>query len=223
MEIIKKSDKKKIKGFLFDMDGTLFDTERLYYDMWQIVAKEENIYLDDDMLDLMRGADPRIGAEVFNEKNPGKSFWDYRELRMKKVYEYIDKYGVPKKKGFDFIIPYLRQYGYKIAIASSSPETQIKRYLSSLNLQDSFDLIVAGEMVKNGKPDPDIFVYGAGRLGLLPSECVVCEDSVNGIKAGYNSGAYVLGLRDMMDIEPVKELLHAELLDLSEIKEWLEI
>ncbi len=218
----KMKDRTKIKGFLFDMDGTLLDTERLYHDCWLKVARERGFIMTEDMMDRMRGLALPKAKKVFEDANPGRDFTTEREFRMKMVYEHIDRFGVPKKPGLDRLFQWLHEKSYKIALASSSPEKQVLRYMDSINYREQFDLICAGDRITNGKPAPDIFLYCAEKIGLLPSECAVVEDSFNGIEAGKRAGCFVIGIPDLNDLSPVRELMDAELSGLADIIDFME-
>ena len=110
------SERLPIKAFIFDMDGTLFDTERLYRTMWFKLAPIRGFHIDDEMLDQMRGASLEYGSQVFEAANPGFSYATERAIRMEEVFRYVDREGVPKMKGLDETLAWLKAHGYKIAI-----------------------------------------------------------------------------------------------------------
>lgn len=215
-------DRKKIKGFIFDMDGTLFATEKLYGKIWKDVAKEQGYIITDEMLDQMRGASLKRGAEVFEAVNPGYDYFKVRERRMELVIQYVDAHGVPKMKGLDELFAYLHAHEYKIALGTSTIAQQAHHYLTSVGMMDDFDFLGTGELVENGKPAPDLFQLCAREMGLKPEECCVVEDSVNGLKAGVAAGGFVIGIQDLQDISEMVPLIDAKLNSLDEIISWLE-
>ncbi len=219
----KMKDKKKIKGILFDMDGTLFDTERLYRDIWLEMGRERGYIINDEMLDRMRGAAIQIGMEIFSAVNPDFDYMEERKHRYARVAEYVRQNGVPKKPGLDAMLSTLKNRGYRLAIGSSTLRDQVSLYLRSACYEDTFDFVCSGDMLEkgHGKPAPDIFLRCAEALALPPEQCLVAEDSVNGIRAGHDAGCFVSGIPDLSDITPVKELCDVVLTELRELPDWL--
>lgn len=211
----------EIKGFIFDMDGTLFDTERLYHDLWLKLSEERGFIITEEMMDRMRGAAIQIGASIFESVNPGFKYMEEREIRMERVFEYVDQYGVPKKPGMDATLAWLRAEGYKTAIGSSTLKKQVMRYLQSIGAEALFDFVGTGDMTDHGKPEPDLFLLCAEKMGLKPEECVVVEDSVNGILAGNAAGMQVLAIPDLNDLSAYREKCAALLTSLADIPEWV--
>lgn len=216
------SERLPIKAFIFDMDGTLFDTERLYRTMWFKLAPIRGFHIDDEMLDQMRGASLEYGSQVFEAANPGFSYSAEREIRMEEVFRYVDREGVPKMKGLDETLAWLKANGYKIAIGSSTRTPQVMHYLREAKMEDTFDFVGCGDLTTHGKPEPDLFLICAERLGVDPRACVVVEDSVNGVKAGYAAGGYVLGIPDMNDLSGLVDLCDAQIDSLDRIIPWME-
>ena len=219
----KMKDKKKIKGILFDMDGTLFDTERLYREIWLEMGRERGYIINDEMLDRMRGAAIQIGMEIFSAVNPDFDYMEERKHRYERVAEYVRQNGVPKKPGLDAMLSTLKNRGYRLAIGSSTLRDQVSLYLRSACYEDTFDFVCSGDMLEkgHGKPAPDIFLRCAEALALPPEQCLVAEDSVNGIRAGHDAGCFVAGIPDLSDITPVKELCDVVLTELRELPDWL--
>lgn len=215
-------EKWPIEAFIFDMDGTLFNTERLYRDMWFKLAPVRGFYIDDAMLDQMRGASIEYGSAVFEARNPGYSYREEREIRMEEVFRYVDANGVPKMPGCDETLKWLKAHGYKIAIGSSTRSAQVHHYLHDAGMEETFDFVGCGDLTTHGKPEPDLFLICAERLGVDPRACVVVEDSMNGIKAGHAAGSYVLGIPDMNDLTALQDLCDAQLASLDRIIPWLE-
>lgn len=215
-------EKKNIKALIFDMDGTIFDTERLYYRIWFELAAERGYIINDEMLTSMRGASIQKGAQIFSEVNPDFDYARERALRMERVFSYVREHGVPKKPGLDEVMEYLHRQQYKICIGSSTPRPQVQRYLDSIDYEKHFDAVITGDLIENGKPAPDIFLLCAETLGLRAEECLVVEDSRNGVTAGHAAGCFVVGIPDLDSLTPVREKMDAELSSLRRIPGWLE-
>lgn len=112
--------------------------------------------------------------------------------------ELIEQYGLDEKPGVRAILLFLRSHNYKIAVASSSGKDIIKRNLQRSGLEKFFDVVTSGTEVSHGKPEPDVFLLAARRLGLNPQECYVFEDSLNGVKAGMAAGCVTVMVPDMV-------------------------
>ena len=133
---------------------------------------------------------------------------DYDEVRNKRIElmdAFVEKEGVYLKPGVHELLSYLKEKGIKTAIATSSPIERTLKYLSSVKLEKSFDEIVSGYMVEKGKPEPDIFLYAAKKLGKMPENCLVLEDSPAGILAAHRAGCIPVMVPDQD--EPDEETL----------------
>ncbi|MBP3240461.1 MAG: HAD family phosphatase [Oribacterium sp.] len=200
----------KIKGFIFDMDGTMFDTERVYYKFWKVTAEERGFIITDEMIDKMRGASVENIGVLFKKVNPDFDYMEERSVRKKHIYDYLKVHGIPKKEGLDELFAWLKEKNYKLALGSSSIKEQVMMYLDKTDYTGKFDYICAGDMIKNGKPAPDIYLHCAEKLGLKPEECIVVEDSPNGIRAGFAAGCTVFGIKDMSELSEVRDMLAEE-------------
>lgn len=207
-EIIKG---REVKGILFDMDGVVLDTEKLYTRFWQEAAqclgypmtKEQAL----GMRSLNRGAGLAKMQSYFGED---VDYTGIRNKRMELMDAFVEKEGVVKKPGIVELLAYLDAKGIKRAIATSSPLERTKLYLSSVGLADRFDELVSGYMVEKGKPEPDIYLYAAAKLGLKPQECMVLEDSPTGIVAAYRAGCIPVMVPDQDKPDAVtKKMLYA--------------
>ena len=225
IEICNKSLYKgtPIKGVLFDMDGIVLDTEKLYTYFWKEAANALGFPMTIEqglgLRSLSREAGERqlkvyLGEEV-----------DYLEVRTKRIQlmsAYIEEHGVETKPGIEELLLYLKAHQLKTAIATSSPLDRTKKYLSQVGLVDQFDKLVSGHMVEKGKPEPDIYLYAAEQLGLKPEECLVVEDSPTGIKAAYAAGCIPVMVPDQdQPDEDVKKMLYAVAENLLAIKALL--
>ncbi len=200
-----------IKAILFDMDGTLFDTERLYYRCWKKVAEENGYEIPDELLNKMRGASLKEGSRHFNEYyNYKREYFEERAKRQLYVIEEIDKNGVPFMKGLTELFKFLKERGIKIALATSTVREMAMKYIDISGLGEYFDAIVTGDMIEHGKPEPDIFLLAAKKLGEDIKNCAVAEDSLNGIIAGRRSGAKVFFIPDL---SPITDEQKAEYVD----------
>ena len=189
------------KGAIFDMDGLLFDTERVFQETWHEIAKENNVVLDKSFLKTVTGTSgDRLHQviEEFYHISDSKALVDDCTERVRKKLSV----HVPIKEGAIEILDFFKRNSIKMAVASSSRMEQIESNLNIAGIKDYFDAVVSGTEVSHGKPAPDIFLYAAKKIGCSPEECFVFEDSENGIKAGHAAGCITVMIPDLMEASP---------------------
>lgn len=187
----------KYKGTIFDMDGVLFDTERLYQETWQEIAAERSIQLANDFLTAISGTNGshmKQVIEAYYHIPDGTSIMEECMSRMR----YKLENHVPVKPGVYKILEYFREHDIRLAVASSSSEAQIKANLTKSGIRNYFSGIASGPEVKHGKPSPEIFRLAARKISCKPEECLVFEDSENRIKAGHSAGCFTIMIPDLL-------------------------
>lgn len=202
---------REIKGILFDMDGVILDTEKLYTRFWQEAAQFFGHPMTREQALGMRSLNREAGKAQL-ESYFGKDV-DYAQIRKKRIElmnAFVEKEGITAKSGIRELLAVLKTMGYKTAIATSSPPERTQLYLESVGLAEEFDILVSGYMVEKGKPEPDIYLYTAEQLGLKPFECLVIEDSPTGILAAKRAGCVPVMMPDQDEpTEEVKQMLAA--------------
>lgn len=187
-----------IRAVIFDMDGLMFDTERLAKEAWIQVGQELGFQIDERVICQIRGATPAASAAVF-EKEFGKAF-NYPMAKQKRnllVERRIDEEGIPVKKGLHNLLCYLKENGIFCAVATSSPENVLKKYLHQAEVEGYFDSLISSDQVRHSKPDPECFLMSAAALGVEPADCLVLEDSANGLRAAHNAGMQSICIPDL--------------------------
>ena len=175
------------KGAIFDMDGLLFDTERLYRESWQEIAVQCGVTPDPQFPWAVAGTSGRKMQEVVQQYYPQVDAQAFIARVIARVERMVEQ-DVPQKPGMREILEYLRKNQVKIAVASSSSQKAILHNLQKARAEFYFDAVISGEQVENGKPAPDIFLTAAEKIGVAPQECYVLEDGVNGARAGIAAG-----------------------------------
>ena len=222
IEICNKDLRKRaaIKGVLFDMDGVVLDTEKLYTRFWQEAARALGYPMTHEMALGMRSLSREVGERQL-KAYLGDTV-DYKEVREKRIEimsAFIEEHGVETKPGIGELLEHLKENGIKTAIATSSPLERTKTYLGQVGLVTAFDELVSGHMVEHGKPAPDIYLYAAEKLGLAPEECLVIEDSPTGVKAAYEAGCIPVMVPDQDEPdEKIKSILYAVAENLESVK-----
>ena len=222
---IKKEDiMNNLKGAIFDMDGLMIDTEKLYLKFWILAAKDfgydmrpEHVYAIRSM--ARKFSIPKIKS-FLGEDCPTEEIRAHRTVLMN---EYIKENGLEVKKGLFTLLDYLRDHGIKMAVATATPSSRTTEYLHTIGAYDYFSAMVCGDMITNGKPAPDIYLTAAKELGLPPQECAAFEDSPNGITAAHAAGCHAIMIPDMTQPdEEIKPLLSAVYDSLDEAVEYFE-
>ncbi len=196
--------KKKISphGVIFDMDGTMFDTEPISDYAWRETAKALSLPLDERFLQEIRGTNRAYIRTLFLSRYGNEEQYEKARLLHNRFFkEYIAQSGVPLKSGLIELLTYLKEKGKKLAVATSTYRLSAFDNIERAGVASFFDAFVFGDEILSSKPAPDIFLAAAEKLGLSPADCVVVEDSPNGVRAGRASGATVIAVPDMIPIE----------------------
>ena len=194
------------KTIIFDMDGVIFDTERLILNCWQIEAVKYGIPRIAGTFKKCIGTTvdttKQILFDTYGADFPYDKFRsEYRDL----FYQKIEKEGLPVKRGARELLSFLKVNGYRAGLASSTRREVVEQELSDTGLHGFFEVIVGGDMVKKSKPAPDIYLRACELLQVKPEGTYAIEDSKNGIKSAKEAGLKVLHVPDL--IKPDKETM----------------
>lgn len=210
---------QSIRGVLFDMDGLVLDTEKLYTRFWMESAHDLGYPMTFEQALGLRSLNRAAGQDKLTEYfGPGISYNAVRNHRIELMDAHIEKYGIDVKPGIFELMDYLQANGIASAITSSSPMANIQRHLSAHNLLHRFDKLCSGYDVPKGKPEPDIYLHGAASLNLRPEQCLALEDSPTGILSAYRAGCLSVMIPDQdQPNENTTALLYAKADSLSDI------
>jgi HAD superfamily hydrolase (TIGR01509 family) len=191
------------KLVIFDMDGLMFDTEKLHFDSYGIAAKEFGYTMTKEIFcRLLGGSYERNMAILREEMGPDYPLEEVEKRTDAVQLEHIYTKGVPVKPGLRELLRSIKEKGILCAVASSSPEESVMRNLKSVGMENDFDILYFGDKVKETKPAPDIFLGPCRDLGVDPADALVLEDSHNGILAAHRAGIPVVCIPDMKYPEP---------------------
>ncbi len=193
-----------LKAVLFDMDGLIFDTESIYKQSWQYAATEQGLIITDDFYQQFIGVqDPeceRILAEHFQDDIDMPR---YKAVRDEHFHN-LRNQGIALKPGFDALFYAIKQHGLLTAIVTSSHLPEVKHNFSGSTYLAQFDLVITAEDVERGKPNPDCYQMAYRHLGVDAKQCLVLEDSNNGIKAALAAECHAVMIPDLLP--PLPEL-----------------
>ncbi len=216
---------EKIKAVLFDLDGTLIDTEKYYRVCWKETLESFGYKVTDEQVLTLRSLG-RPFAPDHIKKLVGDPDADYKAIRAKRsklMEEMIAREGIQLKKGAVELLEYLRSKEIITAVSTASDLDRTTRYLNQVGLYDYFDKLISATMVEYGKPAPDVYLYACKELGLAPSSCIAVEDSPNGVKSAHDAGCNVIMVPDQTEPdEETMKMLWKKAGSLDEIIDFLE-
>lgn len=216
---IASNKKPTIKAVIFDMDGTLIDTEKYYRIFWPKALAEFGYHMTDEqalsMRSLGRPFAPARLREMFGQE---LDYYAVRDRRKELMEECLDREGIQVKTGAFELLQYLQRHKITAAIATATDMQRTEKYLQLTGLRPYFDTLISATMVKEGKPSPDIYAYACEQLGLTPEECIAVEDSPNGVLSAYRAGCHVVMVPDQTEPdEELRKLLYARVDTLEEM------
>jgi HAD superfamily hydrolase (TIGR01509 family) len=194
-----------LRALIFDMDGLLFDTERLAISTWREAGRSLGIELAEEVVLGTIGLDHVLTRSYYDRLFAGEFPYDQVEERHRELFRArIVKHGVPLKPGVEQILQEAGRLELRVALGTSSRAVYAHTMLWLAGIVDHFHVLVTRDLVQAGKPAPDIFLKAASLLHNEPEDCLVLEDSPNGIKAAQAARMRVIMVPDL--IEPTEEL-----------------
>lgn len=213
-----------IKTIIFDMDGTIIDTEKYFRVLWPKALEKFGYHMTDEQALSMRSLGQPFAPEHMKQMfhDPDLDYFAIRAYRKELMEEALAENGIELKPGARELLQFLKEQGIETAVATASDMERTTRYLAQVGLLSYFDKLISATMVKEGKPSPDIYQYACEQLGRTPAECIAVEDSPNGVTSAYRAGCKVIMVPDQTQPdETLSRMLYAKVDSLSQIMELL--
>ena len=212
-----------MKAFIFDMDGLMFDTERVFIGAWDYAGEKLGLgkagYMLMRTLGMNTDSCNQAWRDEFGADVDIAAMWNYSREYLE---DYYSKHAVAVKPGLYELLEYLRGKGYRLAVASSTKRAKVEQNLVSTNVRGYFDVVIAGDMVERSKPEPDIYLRAAAELNVKPEDCIALEDSRNGLLSAHAAGMPVIMVPDLWQPdETVKQFILGPFGSLLAVRDWL--
>ena len=189
---------RPIRGILFDMDGLVVDTEKLYSRFWREACAFYGYTMTYEQSLKMRGLGGQAGEHMLHTFfGPDADYMQLRNKRIELMDAFVDAHGVELKPGIFDLMDVLEANSIPAAITSSSPIPRIRKFLAPYGLDSRFAALCSGRDVPKGKPAPDIYLAGARTLNLPPEHCLALEDAPAGIESAYRAGCLPVMIPDL--------------------------
>ena len=214
----------KVEAVIFDMDGVIFDSEKLVLDAWERVGEKYRIEGIREIFTECIGTN-KVKTKEIVYAHYGSSF-EYDSFSQEAslfFHEFVQKEGLPVKKGVREILQYLTDEKISVGLASSTRLAVVEEELKQAGLYYYFQVVMGGDLLKKSKPEPDIYLMTCDKMGIAPESAYAIEDSYNGIRAAYSAGMMPIMVPDMLEAtDEMKEKSVAIFDDLLQVLQYFQ-
>lgn len=208
-------------ALIFDMDGVIVDSNPFHKQAWEIFCQKHGHHLSEEELRQQvygktnHDALPFLFGNLTEEQI--KTYGEHKEVIFRKLF----LPHITPVTGLREFLPIAQQHFEKLAIATSASTPNVDFTLDHLNIRNYFSVIVDETFVKRGKPDPEIYLSAASKLGMPPESCIVIEDSLSGIESAKRAGMKVIGITTTHNAEELQPLVDWVIRDFNELAQKL--
>ena len=185
-----------LEGAIFDMDGVLLDNLEFHLKAFKLFGKEQGRILTTEQIQSVFGRKNSDMLQALLKRSLSEEEISRYEDRKEELYRLLIRPQLPETVvgGLFEWVEVLRDEGLRLALATSGPMSNVAMVLDELELREYFEVIITGDQVQKGKPDPEAFLLAAQGLNLEPTSCVVFEDSFSGVEAALAAGCKCVAL-----------------------------
>ncbi len=215
---------EQIRGVLFDMDGVILDSEKLYAKFWAAGCEFYGYPMSYRQALGMRSLSAEAGQAYLSSLfGPDIVYSQIRAKRIELMDAYIEENGIEAKPGVYALLDYLQARSIPYAITTASPADRIENHLTRLNLYHRFAHICTAHEVAHGKPEPDIYLLGAKTIGIDPGRCLALEDSYTGLLSAHRAGCMASIVPDLDQPDgKILDIAYARFDSLNDVIDLLE-
>ena len=211
-----KEKLRQLDTVFFDLDGTLIDTEKIYYRFWGEASEYYGYQLNREERLAMRSRDSKITAEFFKSKG-----LDYQIVKAKRI-ELMDKYlfthPIKLKKGVVPFLKSLKEQNKRLFIVSANTVEKSRNILKGLNIEEYFTDVFSSKDVKRGKPFPDVYLKASELASRDSKDVIVFEDSPNGLISAHEAGCFTIMVEDIDTFTKKEEYIDSAIVDFDSLK-----
>ena len=207
---------------IFDMDGVIFDSERLVLECWEKIGEKYHLEgMRDAFLPCIGTNDIKTREIVLERYGADFPYDEFRRESSRLYHSIVDRGGLPVKTGVIELLSYLKEHAVPLALASSTRLEVVTQELKQAGLYEYFGVVMGGDQLKRSKPEPDIYLMTCEKLGVQPIYTYAIEDSYNGIRSAYSAGMKPIMVPDML--QPTEEMREKSVIvldDLLQVRDW---
>jgi HAD superfamily hydrolase (TIGR01509 family) len=216
-------DGAAIRAVAFDMDGLMFDSERVAIELWRSAARSEGWEITDSLLLGLVGHSSAEGKRLLvGALGPDFPYETIRARRLSFEADYYRDNPIPLKPGLLELLDSLGRVNIPLAVATSTTRPRVLPLMEKAGILDRFQFLLCGDEVAKPKPDPEIYVKTIRRLAVAPESCLVLEDSLAGVTAAHAAGARVFMVPDVIEPDRKARTMASRIfVSLIEVRKYL--